>query len=332
MSFRFAYPLLLAVLPGLILLWLFIRLKHKPASVIFSRTSTLIRLSGGAGRLKARIPLILRVCAFILIALAAARPQFYNVSHETQSPGVDIILCLDTSGTMQALDFTLDNEPVTRLTAIKKVVSDFIKEREFDRIGLVVFGDAAYTQAPLTMDKGLLLKLVNGMHVGMVGERTAIGDALAVSAKRLKDLNAPSRIVILLTDGRHNAGQLTPAEAAAAAAAVGVKIYTIGVGGKGEAPFKVQTFFGERLAYQQVDLDERTLQEVAKTGGGRYFLASDTKSLSDIYHIIDKAEKREVKVKEFFHFKELYHWFLVPGIFLILLALGLEMAIMRVVP
>jgi Ca-activated chloride channel homolog len=332
MSLRFAYPLLLAVLPCLILLWLFIRLKRKPAAVSFSRTSTLIRLSGGAGRLKPRIPLILRVCAFILIALAAARPQFYNVSHETQSPGVDIILCLDTSGTMQALDFTLDNEPVTRLTAIKKVVSDFIKEREFDRIGLVVFGDAAYTQAPLTMDKGLLLKLVEGMQVGMVGERTAIGDALAVSAKRLKDLNAPSKILILLTDGRHNAGQLMPAEAAAAAAAVGVKIYTIGVGGKGEAPFKVQTFLGERLVYQQVDLDEQTLQEVAKTGGGRYFLASDTKSLADIYHIIDKAEKREVKVKEFFHFKELYRWFLVPGIFLILLALGLEMTILRVIP
>lgn len=332
MSFRFAYPLLLVLLLGLILLWLFIRSKCKPASVNFSCTSTLIRLSGGAGRLKARIPLILRVSAFILIAIAAARPQLYNVSQETQSPGVDIVLCLDTSGTMQALDFTLDNEPVSRLTALKKVVSDFIMERKFDRIGIVVFGDAAYTQAPLTMDKGLLLKLVDGMQVGMAGERTAIGDALAVSAKRLKDLNAPSKIVILLTDGRHNAGQLTPVEAAAAAAAVGVKIYTIGVGTKGQAPFKMQTFFGEHLVYQQVDLDEQTLQEVARTGSGRYFLASDTKSLADIYNIIDKAEKREVKVKEFFHFKDLYRWCLIPGIFLALLALGLEMTILRVAP
>lgn len=332
MSFRFAYPLLLAVLFGLILFWLLIRYKRKPASATFSSTSALIRLAGGSDRLKARIPLILRTLAFILFALAAARPQFYNVSHETQTPGVDIILCLDTSGTMQALDFTLNNEPVTRLTAVKKVVSDFIKKREFDRIGLVVFGDAAYTQAPLTMDKGLLLKLVDGMQIGMAGERTAIGDALAVSAKRLKDLNAPSKILILLTDGRHNAGQLAPAEAAMAAAAVGIKIYTIGVGGKGEAPFKVQTFFGERTVYQQVDLDEKTLQEIAGTGNGRFFLASDTKSLTDIYDIIDKAEKREVKLKEFFHFKELYHWCLIPGIFLILLALGLEMTILRVVP
>jgi len=332
MSFRFAYPLLLAILSGLILLWLLIRYKQKSASLTFSRASLLIRLAGGGSLLKARIPLILRISGFILLALAAARPQLYNVSHETQTPGVDIILCLDTSGTMKALDFKLDNEPVTRLTAVKKVVTDFIKKREFDRIGLVVFGDAAYTQAPLTLDKGLLLQLVDNMQVGMAGERTAIGDAIAVSAKRLKDLNAPSKIMILLTDGRHNAGSLAPSEAAAAAASVGIKIYTIGVGGKGEAPFKVETFFGERLVYQQVDLDEQALLDVAKTGKGRFFLASDTKSLSDIYDIIDQAEKREVKVKEFFHFKELYQWCLIPGLLLVLLALGLEVTILRVVP
>jgi Ca-activated chloride channel family protein len=332
MSFRFAYPLLLLVLFGLILLWLFIRYKRKPAALTFSCASTLSRLAGGGSRLKARIPMLLRTVGFILLALAAARPQLYNVSHETQTPGVDIILCLDTSGTMKALDFKLDNDPVTRLTAVKKVVTDFIKKREFDRIGLVVFGDAAYTQAPLTLDKGLLLQLVENMEVGMAGERTAIGDAIAVSAKRLKDLNAPSKILILMTDGRHNAGSLAPAAAAAAAAALGIKIYTIGVGGKGEAPFKVDTFFGERLVYQHVDLDDQTLLDVARTGNGRFFLAADTKGLADIYDIIDQAEKREVKVKEFFHFKELYYWCLIPGFFLVLLALGLEMAILRVVP
>lgn len=332
MSFRFAYPLLLAVLLFLILLWLFIRYKRKPAALTYSWTSALSRLAGTGSQLKARIPMILRTIGFILLALAAGRPQLYNVSHETQTPGVDIILCLDTSGTMKALDFKLDNEPVTRLTAVKKVVTDFIKKREFDRIGLVVFGDAAYTQAPLTLDKGLLLQLVENMEVGMAGERTAIGDAIAVSAKRLKDLNAPSKILILLTDGRHNAGSLAPAEAAAAAASLGIKIYTIGVGSKGEAPFKVETFFGERLVYQQVDLDEQSLLDIAKTGNGRFFLASDTKSLADIYNLIDQAEKREVKVKEFLHFKELYQWCLIPGIFLVLLALGLEITILRVVP
>lgn len=332
MSFRFAHPVLLAVLLVLTLLWLVVRLRHRPPAAIFSTTAALIRVLGGGERLKARVPLILRTSAFILLAFAAGRPQLYNVSHETLSPGVDIILCLDTSGSMQALDFTLDEKPVMRLTAVKKVVSDFIAKREHDRIGLVVFGEAAFTQAPLTMDKGLLLQLVEGMQIGMAGDRTAIGDAVAVSAKRLKDLKAPSKILILLTDGRSNTGHLAPVQAAEAAAALGIKIYTIGVGGQGKAPFPVQTIFGQRLVNRPVDLDEQTLIEVANIGGGKFFLASDTKGLEGIYAIIDQAEKREVKVKEFFHFKELYRWCLFPAIALLVAALGLELTVMRVVP
>lgn len=332
MSFRFAYPLLLAVMLGLIVLWLVVRRRRRAPAAAFSTAATLIRLQDGSQRVKTRIPTIMRACAFLLLALAAARPQLYNVEHETLSPVVDIILCLDTSGSMQALDFTLDGKPVSRLTAVKKVVNDFIPKREHDRIGLVVFGEAAFTQSPLTMDKGLLLKLVEDMQIGMAGNRTAIGDAIAVSAKRLKDLKAPSKIMILLTDGRSNTGQLTPVQAAEAAAALGIKIYTIGVGGTGEAPFPVQTMFGQRLIYQPVDLDADTLKEVARLSGGKFFLASDTKGLEGIYAMIDKAEKHEAKVKEFFHYKELYRWFLIPAIALILLALGLEMTILRVVP
>ena len=332
MSFRFAYPILLIVLSALILLWLMVRLKRTPSSATFSTASVLFRLSSSTDKLKARIPLFLRTCAFIILALAASRPQLYNVSRETLSPGVDILLCMDTSGSMQALDITLDKIPVMRLTAVKKVVSDFIKKREHDRIGLVIFGEAAYTQAPLTMDKGLLLQLVGGMQIGMAGDRTALGDAIAVSAKRLKDLDAPSKILILLTDGRSNTGRLYPVQAAEAAAAVGIKIYVVGVGGKGEAPFLVRTLFGDRLVYQHVDLDEKTLQDIARIGNGKFFLASDTKGLTGIYNIIDKAEKREVKVKEFFHFRELYSYFLIPALLLIALSLLLEMTILRVVP
>lgn len=332
MSFRFAYPLLAAGLLVLTLLALLLRRRHRPAAASFSIAAALHRLLGEGEGLKTRIPFMLRTVAFVLLALAAGRPQLYNVSHETLSPGVDIMLCLDTSGSMQALDFTLDNKPVSRLTAVKKVVSDFIAKRGHDRIGLVVFGEAAFTQAPLTMDKGLLLQLVNDLQIGMAGDRTAIGDALAVSAKRLKDLKAPSKILILLTDGRSNTGQLTPVQAAEAAAALGIKIYTIGVGGRGTAPFPVQTIFGQRLVNQRVDLDEQTLKEVANIGGGKSFLASDTKGLVEIYRLIDQAEKREVKVKEFFHFKELYWWFLIPAIALILASLALEVTILRVVP
>jgi Ca-activated chloride channel family protein len=280
----------------------------------------------------ARLPLILRACCLILLVIAASRPQFYNVSREIRSPGVDIMLCLDTSGSMQALDFQLDGEPVTRLTAVKKVVTDFIKKREMDRIGLVVFGAEAFTQSPMTLDKGLLLDLVGRMEIGMAGDSTAIGSAIAIGGKRLKDLKAKSRIMILLTDGRNNAGDITPEQAAEAARALGVKIYTVGVGGKGPAPFRVKSFFGTRIVRQMVDLDETTLKKISSIGKGRYFRAADSEQLSEIYDIIDREEKTEIKVKEFFHFKELYYFFLVPALVLLGLEIALKTTVLRVIP
>jgi Ca-activated chloride channel homolog len=332
MSFHFAYPLLMCVLLGLIFAWLFFEFKRKPSSAVFSTASTLKKLMGGGEKIKARMPLILIAASMILLALAAGRPQLYNAVHETISPGVDLILCLDTSGSMRAMDFTIDNQPAMRLTAVKKVVSDFIKKREHDRLGLVVFGAEAYTQAPLTMDKGLLLQLVDGMQIGMAGDSTSLGDAIAISSKRLKDLNAPTKIIILLTDGQSNTGKITPAQAAEAAKALGIKIYAIGVGSHGPAPFMVDSLFGKRMVYQNVDLDEDTLRDIAKTTDGRYFPASDTKGLEEIYNIIDKAEKRDVKIKEFFNYKELYLWLLIPALVLMLLGLGLEMSIFGVAP
>ena len=295
-------------------------------------TSRMARLAGKRDQFLVKIPLVLRSTCLLLLVLAAARPQLYNVSREIRSPGVDIMLSLDTSGSMQALDFQLDEKPVSRLTAVKKVVSEFIKKRETDRIGLVVFGEEAFTQSPLTMDKGLLLDLVEKMKIGMAGDRTAIGSAIAIGGKRLKDLKAKSRILILLTDGRHNAGDITPEEAAEAVRALGVKIYTIGVGGKGPAPFRVKTLFGTRIVHQRVDLDERTLKKVASIGGGKYFRAADSESLSGIYDIIDREERTEVKVKEFFHYKELYRLFLIPALILLGLEISLKTTILRVLP
>jgi Ca-activated chloride channel family protein len=266
------------------------------------------------------------------MVLTAARPQFYNVSREIRSHGVDIMLVLDTSGSMQALDFQLDGKPVTRLTAVKKVVGEFIRKREMDRIGLVVFGEEAFTQSPLTLDKGLLLSLVEKMEIGMAGDRTAIGSALAIGGKRLKDLEAKSRILILLTDGRSNAGDVTPEEASEAVQALDIKVYTIGVGGQGPAPFRVKTMIGTRIVHQRVDLDEATLKKIASIGGGKYFRAADSKTLSDVYEIIDRQEKTEIKVKEFFHFRELYVFFLIPAIFLYGLEIFLKTTILRVIP
>jgi Ca-activated chloride channel family protein len=295
-------------------------------------TSQVSQLSGSGTRFLAKIPVALRTSCLILLVLAAARPQFYNVSREIRSPGVDIMLSLDTSGSMRALDFQLDGKRVSRLTAVKKVVKEFIKKREMDRIGLVVFGEEAFTQSPLTMDKGLLLDLVDKMQVGMAGDRTAIGSALAIGGKRLKDLKAQSRILILLTDGRHNAGDITPEEAAKAVQALGVKIYAIGVGGKGPAPFRMETFFGTRMVQKRVDLDEATLRKIAELGGGKYFRASDSDRLSEIYDLIDQEEKTEIKIKEFFHFRELYYYFLVPALILIGLEVFFKTTIVRVIP
>lgn len=331
MMFRFAYPVILVFLVA-VAAWAFFAIWRKQPSITYSMTGALTQLAGGGKRYWGKMPLAFRVGCLILLVLASARPQFFNVSRQIRSSGVDIMLCLDTSGSMQALDFQLDQKPVSRLAAVQKVVSEFIKKREMDRIGLVVFGEEAFTQSPLTLDKGLLLNLVGRMEIGMAGDRTAIGSAIAIGAKRLKDLKAKSKILILLTDGRNNAGSITPEEAAEAARALGVKIYTIGVGGKGPAPFRVNTVFGPRLVHQQVDLDEETLTKIASTGGGKYFRAADSEQLSEIYDIIDRQEKTEIKVKEFFHFRELYPYFLIPALVLLGLELFLRTTALRAIP
>jgi Ca-activated chloride channel family protein len=331
MMFRFAYPAVL-LLALAVAGWMVMALWRKPPSLAHPATSALARFAAGTGVLAERIPLILRALCLVLLVGGAARPQLYNVSRDVRSPGVDIVLTIDTSGSMQALDFTLNGEPVSRLTAVKKVVTDFIGKREMDRIGLVVFGEEPFTQSPLTLDKGLLLALVEKMEIGMAGDRTALGSAIALGGKRLKDIPAKSKILIALTDGRHNAGEVTPEQAAEAVSALGVKIYTIGVGGKEAAPFRVQTIFGPKIVYQRVDLDEETLKKVARIGGGEYFRAADSHELAEVYDVIDRAEKTEVKVKEFFHFRELYPWFLIPALLLLGMEIVVRATVLRVIP
>jgi Ca-activated chloride channel family protein len=331
MMFRLAYPLLL-FLWGLVTGWFVWCFKRKPIGITYSLTASLSRLTNRSGQWAGKIPLLLRTGCLVLLVFAAARPQLYNISREIQSPGVDIMLCLDTSGSMQALDFTLDGKPVSRLAAVKKVVGEFIEKRELDRIGLVVFGTQAFTQSPLTLDKGLLMDLVNRMRIGMAGDQTAIGSAIAIGGKRLKELEAKSKILILLTDGRQTVDGLRPAEAADALQALGIKIYTIGVGGTEPAPFPVKTPFGTKIIRQRLDLDEKTLMNVAEISSGQYFRAAETDRLQEIYGIIDQQEKTEVKVKEFFHFKELYFWFLVPAIILLLVEVVFRTTVLRTIP
>ena len=274
----------------------------------------------------------LRVLSLIFLILAVGRPQSGRTYSEVTSEGVDIFLALDTSGSMNALDFQMDKEPVNRLAIVKKVVEDFIDKRSTDRLGLIIFGDEAFTQCPLTLDHGILMDFLKEVEIGMVGKATAIGSAIGTGVKRMKDLKAKSKILILLTDGRNTAGRLAPVKAAEVAQSFGIKIYTIGVGKRGKAPFLVDGFFGKRYVYQKVDIDEETLKEVAKITGGRYYRATDTEELKSIYDEIDRLEKTKIEVKEYTEYNEKFHYFIFIGLLLLLLEVFLGQTVLRKIP
>ncbi len=274
----------------------------------------------------------LRALALTIIVCALARPQEGKKYSEILSEGVDILLALDTSGSMQALDFERNGERVTRLEIVKEVVSQFVQKRPQDRMGLVVFGEEAFTQCPLTLDHGILLDFLKRLEIGMAGDSTAIGSAIGVSASRMKDLKAKSKVVVLLTDGGNNAGKLTPDKAAEVAKTFGIKVYTVGVGTEGESPFLVDGPFGKQYVYQRVELDEKTLTQIATTTGGRYFRATDTEGLKKIYDEIDQLETTEIKVKEYSEYNESFHLYLIPALITLLLEMVLSQTRLRILP
>lgn len=329
---RFQSPwilLLLAVVP--LMGWYGLR-RFASAQIRFSSLHVLGRLKAPKTLLWRKALVFARCAAMALFILALARPQSGIKSTEISTEGVDIMLCMDTSGSMQALDFKEDGRRVPRLQVVKRVVNDFIKGRKNDRIGMVVFGQEAFTQCPLTLDYGVLLNFLEKVEIGMAGDSTAIGSALAICVKRLKDVQSKSKVIILLTDGRHNAGSITPATAADIATSFKIKIHTIGVGTEGEAPFLVDSFFGNQYVYQKVDLDEDTLRDVAARTGGAYFRATNTKALEDIYRQIDAMEKTEVKIKEYMEYEELFAWLLIPGLALLLAEIVLTNTRLRKIP
>ena len=278
------------------------------------------------------IPLILRLFAISLFIMALARPQEGYKRTEILSMGVDIMLALDTSGSMQALDFIKNEKRDTRLAMVKDVVAKFIENRTNDRMGMVVFGSEAYTQCPLTLDQNILQSFLSKLDIGMAGDSTAIGSAVGIAVKRLKDLKSDSKLIILLTDGRNNAGNLAPLQAAQTAKAFDIKIHTIGVGTREKAPFLVNSIFGQRYVYQEVDIDEVTLKEISKITGGQYFRATDLESLKNIYKQIDQMEKSEVKVFDHSEYTELFHYFLIPAILLLFLEVILSNSLLRRIP
>jgi Ca-activated chloride channel family protein len=275
---------------------------------------------------------VFRCMGIGLCVIALARPQAGQKETEFLSEGVDIVLCLDTSGSMRALDFEREGRRTDRLDVVREVVKAFIQKRKNDRIGMVVFGEQAFTQCPLTMDYGVLLSFLDRMEIGMAGDSTAVGAALATSVKRLKEVHGKSKVIILLTDGRNNAGRILPETAAEIARTYNIKVYTIGVGVEGESPFLMETLFGSQYVYQKVDLDEDTLQRIADITGGSYFLAEDTAGLERVYEQIDRMEKTEAKVKEYMEYEEMFARFAFPGLLLLLAGFVLENTRFRKLP
>jgi len=273
-----------------------------------------------------------RCLAVALIITALARPQSGLKATQISTEGIDIMLCLDSSGSMQALDFKEKGNRVDRLSVVKRVVGEFIRGRKNDRIGMVVFGQEAFTQCPLTLDYGVLLSLLDSVQIGMAGDTTAIGSALGLCVKRLKDLPSKSKVIILLTDGRNNAGAVSPATAADIAKTYNIKVHSIGVGTEGEAPFLVDSFFGKQYVYQKVDLDEDTLKEIAAKTSGMYFRATSTEALEKIYQQIDAMEKTEIKIKEYMEYEELFMPLLMAGLGLLLLEIVLANTRLRKIP
>jgi Ca-activated chloride channel family protein len=330
--FRFEDPWLLAF--GFLLVPVFYRhwKRRGSARIQFSSLAPFGKIPPSLTVQLRHMLIVLRCMGIGLCVIALARPQAGQKETEILTEGVDIMLCLDTSGSMRALDFEREGRRTDRLDVVREVVKAFIQKRKNDRIGMVVFGEQAFTQCPHTMDYGVLLSFLDRIEIGMAGDSTALGSALATAAKRLKDVPGKSRVIILLTDGRNNAGRIAPETAAEIAKSYEVKVYTIGVGVEGESPFLMETLFGKRYVYQKVDLDEETLRHIADVTGGLSFRATDTASLEKIYEQIDQMERTEVKVKEYMEYEELFARFASSGLLLILAGFILENTRFRKIP
>lgn len=296
--------------------------RGRRAAVKYSSVDTLKRLKPSRRIVLRRFVEGLRILTIGLLILAMARPQTGRKQTQVRTEGIDIVLVLDTSGSMQALDLDADrpiNRRRNRLQVAKEVVDEFVQGRSNDQIGLVVFGNEAFTQCPLTLDHGIVATFMEGVEIGMAGDATAIGSALGTAVKRLRDSQAESKVIILLTDGRNNAGALSPRKAAEIAQTFGVKVYAIGAGTRGRAPFVVDSLFGKQVVYESVEIDEETLRDIAEQTGGQYFRAEDTSALKSIYQEIDEMEKTEIKTSSYMEYNEQFRRFLMPALALLLL-------------
>lgn len=324
----FANPKLLwglLIIPAAIV-WYIFRHKKQEASVRYSDMTGFDNLPRSWKVYARHILFALQLAALGMLIVAMARPQSSSTSQTSNIEGIDIILAQDISGSMLARDLKPD-----RLEASKQVAADFVEGRPTDRMGLVVFAGESFTQVPLTTDHGIMLNMLKELKSGMIEDGTAIGDGLATAINRLKDSEAISKVIILLTDGMNNAGSVDPYTAAELAKLYGIRVYTIGVGSYGTAPFPVNTIFGTQYQQMKVEIDEKLLTTIATSSGGKYFRATSNQKLDEIYDEIDKLERSKIEVTEFRHLHEEFYPLVAWALALLLLEFILRKTVFRTI-
>jgi len=328
-NITFAKPELFYLLLGLIpmIVWYVLRQKKSKASIQISTIASLKNTPMTWKHALRHLAFVLQIAVLSLLVVCLARPQSSNSWQNQTVEGIDIMIALDMSSSMLARDFQPD-----RLGAAKSVATEFISGRLYDRIGLVVFSAESFTQCPLTTDRAVLINLFQNLQPGLLEDGTAIGLGLANAVSRLKDSEAKSRVIILLTDGENNRGEIAPITAAEIAKTFGIRVYTIGVGTVGTAPYPVQTPFGVQMRDIEVKIDEKTLQDIASITDGRYFRATNNKTLIEVYKEIDRLERSKIENKEFSNKNEEYHRYAIGALILSLLALILQYVVFRHIP
>lgn len=316
---------LLLIVPAAIV-WYVLRHKKQEASVRFSDLSGFAKLPKTWKAYLRHLLFALKVAALALLIVALARPQSSSTNRKSNVEGIDIVMAMDVSGSMLARDLKPD-----RLTAAKEVASEFVEGRPGDRMGLVIFSGESFTQVPLTTDHGVMLNMLAEMKNGLIDDGTAIGDGLATAISRLKDSDAISKVIILLTDGMNNSGSVDPYTAAEMAKLFGIRVYTIGVGSYGTAPYPVQTPFGTQIQQMKVEIDEKLLQNIASSTDGKYFRATSTQKLDEVYQEIDKLERSKIEVTEFSRLHEEFYPLVAWALALLLLEFLLRKTIFRTI-
>lgn len=319
------FYLLLVIIP--MAAWYIFRQKRNTASIQVSSTASVFKAPKTIRHYLRHLIFVCQMIAIAFFVVVLARPQSSSNWENVTTEGIDIIISLDISSSMLARDFSPD-----RLEAAKNVAMEFISGRQYDRMGLVVFAGEAFTQCPLTTDRAVLLNLFKDIQSGLIEDGTAIGNGLATAVSRLKDSEAVSRVVILLTDGENNRGEVAPMTAAEIAKTFGIRVYTVGVGTVGTAPYPVQTPFGIELRDMEVKIDEDLLTQIASITGGQYFRATSNKKLEEIYKEIDKLEKSKIDVQQYSRKSEEFLPFALLGALFLIAALFLRTTIFRSIP